>query len=115
MSQPSSFQKRQRAFYGVSLGLIVGCAVALAQYAGVMGPLERLGLNTLYWTRGQEDQLKSIFKPFMTTKLPGQGTGLGLAICQRIVKEHGGEISVESRVGIGATFKISLPQLISTG
>lgn len=62
MSQPSSFQKRQRAFYGVSLGLIVGCAVALAQYAGVMGPLERLGLNTLYWTRGQTE--KVVLKPF---------------------------------------------------
>jgi signal transduction histidine kinase len=58
-----------------------------------------------------QDQLKSIFKPFMTTKQPGQGTGLGLAICQKIIKEHGGEIGVDSKVGIGATFKISLPQL----
>jgi signal transduction histidine kinase/CHASE2 domain-containing sensor protein len=62
MSQPSSFQKRRRAFYGVSLGFIVGCAVALAQYAGVMGPLERLGLNLLYRARGQPE--KVVLKPF---------------------------------------------------
>ncbi|MDP7130684.1 MAG: ATP-binding protein [Planctomycetota bacterium] len=57
-----------------------------------------------------EDQLRSIFKPFMTTKQPGQGTGLGLAICQKIVREHGGEIRVDSKVDEGTTFKICLPQ-----
>lgn len=57
---------------------------------------------------GIPDELKSkIFEPFFSTKK--KGTGLGLVVCDFIVKYHGGEIEVESAVGKGTTFIISLP------
>jgi signal transduction histidine kinase len=53
------------------------------------------------------EHLESIFNPFFTTK--PDGVGLGLAIVSKIVDDHGGTIAVESEVGRGTTFRISLP------
>jgi len=50
-----------------------------------------------------------IFDPFYTTKRPDKGTGLGLSVCSSIARQHHGEISVESEVGRGSTFKVTLP------
>jgi two-component system NtrC family sensor kinase len=53
--------------------------------------------------------LKKIFDPFFTTKEVGRGTGLGLAISYGIVSDHGGTISVESKLGTRTIFTIRLP------
>ncbi len=53
--------------------------------------------------------LNKIFQPFFTTKPTGQGTGLGLSLSYDIIKAHGGELKVESRVGQGAEFIVMLP------
>jgi PAS domain S-box-containing protein len=55
-----------------------------------------------------ETDLPKIFQPFFTAK-KRRGMGLGLPICQRIVKNHGGRIEVDSEPGKGAIFKIHLP------
>src|SRR5262245_14676169 len=55
-----------------------------------------------------EELLPRVFEPFFTTKTEGEGTGLGLSICQGIIKEHGGRITLESSVGVGATFTVEL-------
>lgn len=54
------------------------------------------------------DTTAHVFDPFFTTKA-GRGTGLGLSICYGIINEHGGEIWVRSREGVGSAFSFSLP------
>jgi signal transduction histidine kinase len=56
-----------------------------------------------------QEILDRIFDPFFTTKPVGKGTGLGLSISYGIVTRHGGTITVKSRVGEGACFRIELP------
>jgi len=56
--------------------------------------------------------LDKIFQPFFTTKPAGQGTGLGLSLSYDIVKAHGGEIKVETKVGEGTEFMIQLPVVL---
>lgn len=87
-----------------------------------MQAMSRGGVLTLRTGRGGEgvwfsvsdtgggippEQLNQIFEPFFTTKK--KGTGLGLMIVQRIIRDHGGNIEVESRAGQGTTFRIWLP------
>lgn len=56
-----------------------------------------------------EELRDKIFEAFFTTKQKVKGVGLGLSVCYGIIKDHGGEIKVESEVGKGTNFIISLP------
>jgi len=56
-----------------------------------------------------EEAQAKIFTLFYTTKPPGKGTGLGLSICRNIVKNLGGELSFQSKVGAGTIFTVSIP------
>ncbi|MDH7558774.1 MAG: ATP-binding protein, partial [bacterium] len=54
-----------------------------------------------------EELLGRVFEPYVAGK--DGGTGLGLSICRQIVKEHGGRISLQSKVGAGTTVRVELP------
>jgi two-component system, NtrC family, sensor kinase len=103
----------------VFFGLLVNAAYALKDSGA--GPVLRVA------TRLQEDgrvvveiqdngqgiapeHLSRIFEPFFTTKRVGKSAGLGLSVCYGIVAGLGGDITVESTLGQGTTFRVQLPQ-----
>jgi two-component system NtrC family sensor kinase len=57
----------------------------------------------------REEHIDKIFDSFFTTKEEVKGVGLGLSVCYGFIKDHGGDINVKSQVGIGTTFRITLP------
>ena len=56
-----------------------------------------------------KEVMSRMFEPFFTTKSVGKGTGLGLSICYGIIKKLGGNLTVDSSVGLGTTFHVSIP------
>ena len=59
--------------------------------------------------------IKRIFDPFFTTKPVGSGTGLGLSLVREIIQQHGGDVTVQSRPGEGARFRVTLPAAAARG
>jgi two-component system cell cycle sensor histidine kinase/response regulator CckA len=88
----------------------VGLAEGMALGSLPPGPYVRLTVSDTGIGISEDVQAR-IFEPFFTTKDIGQGAGLGLSTCYGIVKQHGGEITVESRLGQGASFHIYFPQI----
>ena len=56
-----------------------------------------------------EETQRKVFNPFFTTKPVGKGTGLGMSISYKIIKNHQGDIKIESKKGEGSKFIIRLP------
>jgi len=59
--------------------------------------------------------LGKIFDPYFTTKEPGRGTGLGLSVCRTTLRDIGGDVTVESVVGGGSTFRVIVPMVERPG
>ena len=103
----------------VFLNLVVNAAQAIPEgranrnmirVSTRMGPDGRVIVEVTDTGQGMPPEvLSKLFTPFFTTKPVGVGTGLGLAICHQLVRAAGGEIQVESTVGKGTTFRVSLP------
>jgi two-component system NtrC family sensor kinase len=100
----------------VFLNLIINAAEAM-EGAGTLTVTTRLdslnhNLNISVQDTGSgisPENIGRIFDPFFTTKETGHGVGLGLAISYGIVEEHNGKLTVESQVGKGTRFTVSLP------
>jgi two-component system NtrC family sensor kinase len=103
----------------VFMNLLINAAEAMPE-GGTLSLTTCFGLNEKFIEVEVKDtghgisieDMDRIFNPFFTTKDVGHGVGLGLAISYGIVKEHNGEISVESEAGKGSTFIVSLPVIV---
>ena len=99
----------------VFLNILVNAGHAIANHGSIKVATRREGENVVVAISDSgcgisPENLDRIFDPFFTTKPVGQGTGLGLSLSYGIVRKHGGRIEVESKPGVGTTFRIVLPQ-----
>src|SRR5881296_2507231 len=100
----------------VLMNLLINAQQALEGQSGSvkiatrLAPGDRIEIQVRDTGPGIPEEIQAkIFEPFFTTKPAGKGTGLGLSVSYGIIKNHKGEIRVESGVGQGTTFTISLP------
>jgi PAS domain S-box-containing protein len=118
---PSGVRGDEKRLRQVLLNLLAN-AVKFTDHGQVMLDVRRIGMDRLAFV--VEDtgigipsaDIETIFQPFEQSQAVGHregGTGLGLAICRQLVRLMGGEIYVESRVGVGSrfSFELSLPAL----
>ncbi|QSQ13584.1 sensor histidine kinase [Myxococcus landrumensis] len=61
-----------------------------------------------------EDELQAVFEPYYTTKPPEKGAGLGLTVARALVESMGGKLTVQSRVNLGSSFTVELPEQTSS-
>lgn len=100
----------------VFLNLILNAAQSMPDGGrlGVMSSVENSFIKLAISDTGTgipQENLDKIFEPFFTTKQVGEGTGLGLSVSYGIIKKHRGTISVESKLGKGTTFFITIPAI----
>ena len=99
----------------VFLNLITNAAQATPEKGGIVVlSVRRAGDNVVVEVQDNghgipADVLPKVFDPFFTTKEVGKGTGLGLSIAYKIIQQHGGRITVASKVGVGTRFTVTLP------
>jgi two-component system, NtrC family, sensor kinase len=98
----------------VFMNLLVNAAQAIETHGQITITTRRVGDAVEIEIRdtGQgipPENLNRIFEPFFTTKPPGKGTGLGLSLSFGIIQKHHGTLTVESEVGAGTAFRITLP------
>lgn len=102
----------------VWMNLLVNAAQSVGQKGGEVRIVSRVRAESVVISIQDtgcgipNEHLKRIFDPFYTTKPVGEGTGLGLSISFGIVERHGGTIEVETSVGTGTTFTVTLPMHI---
>ena len=99
----------------VLLNLVVNAIQASRTGGRVIVTLDNLNNEMLFAVNDQgegipKENLEKIFEPFFSTRTPGQGSGLGLSVSKGILEELGGRLEVESRLGQGSTFTVTLPR-----
>ncbi len=99
----------------LTLGVAYGLAMPpIRGHAGSEGRFVAVSLSDT-GAGIESEALGRIFEPFFTTKEVGKGTGLGLSQVFGFAKQSGGDVDVESRVGVGTTFTLYLPQVEPEG
>jgi len=99
----------------VFMNLLINAAHAINKPRGTIHIRTGVGVDAV-WVDIEDDgcgiaaeNISRIFDPFFTTKPVGKGTGLGLSLSYGIIQKHGGRIEVDSQIGRGTRFRVTIP------